>query len=360
MVIESLGLPLFEDIESLAEETRLTGKLLYFLTKDDAAGRYKSFSIPKKDGSFREINAPCLSLKILQRWVLENILYKTKVSRYSIGFVRGTKGSPLVRCAERHRNHLYILKMDLKNFFPSISRAKVFKQFILLGYNSYAANLLTNVCTLNGSLPQGAVTSPYLANLVCNHLDARIAGYCNKRDITYTRYADDMAFSCDNRDLLHKIYGMIKKIVEDEGFSINEKKTQFLTPKVHKEILGVTTNDGLIKASKELKHLIRAAIHYQIVTGDYSDNDKLRGYIAFVDSIEKNYKSKIINYVTKLIGGELTLFPEVVDSFNNNKLYKSLPDMKNSDYGYFILGAAYNDDEYELACAEREKYLATH
>lgn len=287
MVLESLRLPLFEDIETLSEETRLTEKLIYFLTKKDVEGRYKTFYVAKRDGGQREINAPCMSLKVLQRWVLENILYKVRVSQYSLGFLKSENGSPLVQCAERHKNNLYILKMDLKDFFPSVRRERVYKQFLQLGYDKYASNLLANICTLNDKLPQGAVTSPYLANLVCYRMDIRIAGYCNKRDITYTRYADDLTFSCDNRDMLRNIYGMIKKIVEDEGFLVNEKKTRFLTPKGHKEIIGVTVNDGVIKAPKEMKRKIRAMIHLAIISGDYSNIDKIRGYISYIDSIEK-------------------------------------------------------------------------
>ena len=187
MVLESLGLPMFQDISTLAEVTRLTEKLLYFLSKENAEGRYVSFKIKKKDGNLREINAPCASLKIMQRWILQNILYKVRVSQYSIGFIKNGKGSPLVLCAERHKNNLYILKMDLKDFYPSICRAKVYNQFLQLGYNTYAANLITNICILDGKLPQGAVTSPYLASLVCYKMDVRIAAYCNKRDIVYIR-----------------------------------------------------------------------------------------------------------------------------------------------------------------------------
>ena len=322
---------MFEDIETLAEEIRLTEKLVFFLTEEDAKGRYKKFYIPKKDGTSREINAPCMSLKVIQRWVLENILYKVRVSQYSIGFAKNGKGSPLVQCAERHKNNLYILKMDLKNFFTSVKRGRVYNEFLQLGYNTYASNLLTNICTLNGSLPQGAVTSPYLANLVCYKMDIRIAGYCNKRDITYTRYADDLIFSCDNRDMLRKIYGMIKKIVEDEGFVVNEKKTRFLSPKVHKEVIGVTVNDGVVKAPKEMKRMVRAMIHHEIVTGDYSDNEKIRGYIAYIDSLEKNYRNKIIKYIEKYLDDTITLFPELVEKFNQNKLYNQIPDMKHPD-----------------------------
>lgn len=249
--------------------------------------------------------------------------------------------------------------MDLKNFYPSVKRGRVFNQFLQLGYNTYASNLLTNICTLNGSLPQGAVTSPYLGNLVCYKLDVRIAGYCNKRDITYTRYADDLIFSCDNRDLLRNIYGIIKKIVEDEGFKINENKTRFLTPKVRKEIIGVTVNEGTIKAPKEMKRMIRAMIHYVIESGDYSNNDKIRGYVAYIDSIEKKYKNKVIKYIEKYLTDTVTLFPELVEKFNQNKLYKELPDMEKHDISYFV---DYADEAnyYSAVVYERERFLARH
>lgn len=356
MVLESLGLPSFSDVETLSEAIRLSEKLIYFLTKEDADGRYNKFYISKKDGSRREINAPCMSLKTVQRWILQNILYKVRISQYSFGFVKNSEGSPLVRCAERHRNNLYILKMDLKDFYPSISRKKVFNQFLELGYNTYAANLLTNLCTLEGKLPQGAVTSPYLANLVCYRMDIRVAGYCNKRDITYTRYADDLTFSCDNRDDLRNLYGMIKKIVEEEGFILNYKKTQFLTPKVHKKIVGVTVNDGLLKASKLLKRNVRSMIHYQIITGDYSGNEVIRGYISYIDSIEDNYRKKIIKYINKFLDDPISLFPDAVEEFNKNKLFTEISDMCVRKAEYFIKYE--NKDDYMMMVEEeRRDYL---
>jgi retron-type reverse transcriptase len=360
IVIESLRLPMMTNFDDLVRELRLSGKLVYWLTKSDAKGKYKTFFIKKRDGTSREINSPCVSLKIVQRWVLENILYRIKASQYSYGFSKeNPKGSPLVYCAKKHKNNLYILKLDLKNFYPSIKREKVYYTFSNIGYNSIVSNLLTNICVFNGKLPQGAVTSPYLANLICRHLDLRIAGYCNKRDIVYTRYADDLAFSCDDRELLRKIYCMIKKIVEDEGFSLNEKKTIFMTPKNHKSVLGVTVNDELLKAPKQIKRQIRAMIHYQVVTGDYSMNDQIRGYIAYVDSIENNYKDKCISYLKKLSESNLCLFSDVVEAYNSNKIYKELPDMKNGIITDFV---DFNDadDFSDMIYHEHEDYLISH
>lgn len=356
-VIESLGLPMLTCFNDLVKELSLSGKLVYWLTKRDSKGKYKTFFIKKKDGTKRKINAPSLSLKIVQRWVLENILYKVKQSQYSIGFTKGQqKGSPLLYCAQKHKNNLYILKLDLQNFYPSINREKIYYIFSSIGYNTIISNLLTNICVVNDELPQGAVTSPYLANLVCRNLDMRIAGYCNKRNIVYTRYADDLTFSCDDGYLLRKIYGMIKKIVEDEGFHLNQKKTSFMTPKNHKVILGVTVNDSLPKAPKELKKNIRAMLHYEVATGDYTMNEKIRGYIAYIDSIEKNYKNKCIEYLKKLSESTLCLFPDIVKAYNNNKIYKELPDMKEKQATDFVKEDDI-DDFYDLIYYNHNEYL---
>lgn len=356
-VIESLGLPMLTCFDDLVKELSLSGNLVYLLTKQDSEGRYKTFFIEKKDGNKRKINAPSLALKIVQRWVLENILYKIKTSQYSYGFTKGKrKGSPLVYCAEKHKNNLYVLKLDLKNFYPSINREKVFYAFSNIGYNADVSNLLTNICVVDDELPQGAVTSPYLANLISRKLDLRIAGYCNKRNIVYTRYADDLTFSSDDRELLRKIYGMVEKIVEDEGFCLNQKKTVFMTPKNHKEVLGVTINDSLLKAPKEIKRNIRAMLHYEVVTGDYTMNDKIRGYVAYVDSIEKNYKNKCISYLQKLSKSTLCLFPDVVEAYNSNKIYKELPDMKEKRATDFVdLEDA--DDFFDMVYYEHKEYL---
>ncbi len=361
-VLESLGLPIFENVKTLAEATRLSEKLIYYLSKKDAPNRYTEYYIPKRDGSKRKICEPCYSLRILQRWVLENILYKVKVSQYSIGFKRGSKGSPLVQSAEKHRKNLYILKMDLKDFYPSISSDRVFRQFSQLGYNVYAANMLTNICALHGCLPQGAVTSAYLANLICARMDYRIAGYCNKRNIAYSRYADDLTFSSDNRDEVRNIYGMIKKIVTDEGFTVNEKKTHFLTPKNHKEILGITVNDEMIKAPKDMKRMVRSMIHYSVVSGDYSNNNKIRGYISYISSIEKTYPEKVKKYMKKFNFDMVNTDPALVDAFNANKLFNDLPDMRVRSIYDFVDAKDAGDAKSYKDCCEyyRDQFVSEY
>ncbi len=356
--IESLDLPMMKSFEDLVQNLRLSAKLVNWLTSSSSQ-KYQTFYLTKKDGSPRRIDAPVRSLKIVQRWILDNILVKIRVSPYSFGFKSGEKGSPLVKCAEKHKNNLYILKVDLKNFYPSIKKERVYYTFLDLGYNSSVANLLTNVCVKDDYLPQGAVTSAYLANLICRDLDYRIAGYCNKRDIIYTRYADDLTFSCDNRETLHKSLFTIRRIIEGEKFQLNTNKIHFMTPKCRKSVLGITLNENSIKAPYEMKRMVRSVIHYQIATGDYADNDKIRGYISYINSIEETYKAQIISYIQKLTESQLCLFEELVEAFNKNKLYQELPDMISRDADDFV--NVYEEDEFMSAVySEHRDFLIRH
>lgn len=326
IIIDSLDLPMMENFDDLVSNIGLTGNLIYWLTRDSDE-RYNTFSIKKRDGHLREINAPCKSLKVVQRWILINILYKFDASRYSYGFDKKSDGSPIALCAEQHKNNLYLFKMDIKNFYPSIHRKQVYYLFESMGYNTEISNLLTEICVYKDQLPQGAVTSAHLANLICRKLDSRIAGYCNKHDLIYTRYADDLIFSSDDKNELKKLYSLVKKILNEEGFLPNNKKTILMTQKTRKSILGITVNDNVLKASKDMKHLVRAMIHYEIATGDYSINNVVLGYISYINSVEPSYKEKVENYILKLSKSSLCLQDDLILEYNKNKIFKNLPDM---------------------------------
>lgn len=351
-ILDSLDLPYLTSFEDLGKFIRLDSKLIYWLSSE-AESKYKTYEVPKKNGGVRIINAPVYSLKQVQKWILNNILYRIKTSPYSLGFKPSTDlGSPLYLSAKNHNYNLYVLKLDLKDFYPSITKKKVYNLFFNIGYNSQVAFLLTNICTHHGALPQGAVTSAHLANLICRKMDYRLAGYCQKHDIVFTRYADDMAFSSDNRDTLKKAYKIFCKIIADEGFIVNNSKTRFMTPKCRKQILGITINDNHIKASKDLKRKVRAMIHRSIATGEYDNNTVIKGYISYINSIESGYLGKIKEYVSKLTNKKtLGLYSEIVNQYNLNKLYADLDDMKEKEPNCFV------DAPYEQAFFENERTI---
>ena len=227
-LINSLNLPHFESIDELSEFTRLSSRLLYCLSmKTDKY--YKTKQIKKRNGNYREISIPSYTLHIVQRWILVEILNKITITNRAMAFRKG-KDYGHKQNALYHSNTLYGLALDLKDFFPSITASKVYTIFSSLGYNNFAATILTNLCTLDGKLPQGSACSPALSNIICITLDKRLIGLCEKRGIRYSRYADDMYFSCDDKALLLKNFPIITKIIEDEDFIINEKKSHVSLP----------------------------------------------------------------------------------------------------------------------------------
>ena len=200
IIINSLGFPKIDNINDLSKHIRLSTRLLYCLSMQTEF-YYKSHEILKKDKTPRKVYCPSYTLYIVQKWILKNILNKVQPTQRAMAFRTGNKYG----CKENAKYHigtLYGLSIDLKDFFPSIKVDKIFTVFHDLGYINLSSTILTNLCSLNNELPQGGVCSPALSNLVCRSLDFRLIGLCEKRAVRYTRYADDMYFSCDNKDLI--------------------------------------------------------------------------------------------------------------------------------------------------------------
>ncbi|MGE9958234.1 reverse transcriptase domain-containing protein [Cloacibacillus porcorum] len=225
LLMDSLELPCFDTMNEFVKITGLSSKLLYCLS-NNTSHYYKQKDIPKKRGGIRKIYIPSYTLHVVQHWILTNILNKISPSNQAMAFRQGGYFGNKMN-ALYHAHTLYGLSIDLKDFFPSIDSKKVYSVFSRIGYNPFAATILTNLCTFEGKLPQGSACSPAISNIVCIGLDKRLIGLCEKKGIRFTRYADDMYFSCDDKALLLKKISVIKKIINSEGFIINNKKVHF-------------------------------------------------------------------------------------------------------------------------------------
>ena len=133
-----------------------------------------TFKLPKKSGDFREINAPSKKLKVIQRWILNNILYKLDSSDYVYGFI---PGKTIFSNAQVHVNYDLVLGIDIKDFFPSIKFGSIYHIFKSAGYSNKIAWALADLCTYHWKLPQGAPTSPMLSNLAGKRLDMKNTNY---------------------------------------------------------------------------------------------------------------------------------------------------------------------------------------
>ena len=361
LLINSLNLPQFETIDELSELTRLSSRLLYCLSMRTGS-YYKTKQISKRNGGLREISIPSYTLHIVQRWILVEILNKILPSNRAMAFRKGNDYGHK-KNAFYHADTLYGLALDLKDFFPSITSNKIYTMFSSLGYNNFAATILTNLCTLDGKLPQGSACSPALSNIICITLDKRLIGLCKKRGIKYSRYADDMYFSCDDKALLLKNFPIITKIIEDEEFIINEKKTHFHTPSNKKQITGITVSPTNIedyvelKAPKKLKQKIRAEIFTCLISGQYENKEHILGEIAYVDFIEKenrnSYLERVKGYINKQLI-KIQLFPELVTAYNDNKFFSDLNSAQSKDID---VNTEEEFESFECLFQERKAFL---
>lgn len=218
---------------------------------------YQEFCIAGKSGKERTICAPSKSLKVRQRWILDNILYKIPISDCCEGFA---KGHSIVTNAQRHIGYEQSLNIDIKDFFPSISQDRVKQVFIEMGYSREASEYLARLCCYKGKLPQGAPTSPYLANIVCRDMDEQLIQYSEEKDIIYTRYADDMSFS-GNCEMI-ELYEEIQKIVADSGFEVNYSKTRVYKGKKRKIITGIIVKEESLAVPRDYKRKLKQEIYY--------------------------------------------------------------------------------------------------
>ena len=223
---------------------------------------YREFTIPKSSGGVREISAPYPALLECQIWIVSNILEKVKLAFVAHGF-RKTKS--ILTNAKYHLKAPNILKIDLKDFFPSISLSRVISIFKALGYPNNVSYCLAKICTFDGCLPQGAATSPYLSNLAVRKMDWRLYHLCKKCRVIYTRYADDMTFSGDN--IRYSFISIVNKIVEEEGFKVNDNKTHLHRRKGRRIVTGISVNNSDPKIPREMKRDLRQQVHYVLKYG---------------------------------------------------------------------------------------------
>ena len=202
------------------------------------ANFYREFDVQKKNGSLRHISEPLPSLKDIQRWILKNILYKVKVSPFAKAY------KPKVKLTENVRFHVHqqkVLALDLIDFFPSIKTKDVDRCFRQLGYSKLVSNLLAKLCCKDGSLPQGASTSPYLSNIFFEPVDIILSEYCKNRKIRYTRYADDLSFSGNFN--FKELLDFVTHSVNSIGLTINDEKTKLMTANMRQTITGIVVNN---------------------------------------------------------------------------------------------------------------------
>jgi hypothetical protein len=237
--------------------------------RDPVVRHYRYRWVPKRSGSSRLIEAPKERLKDVQRRILAEIVGKVPPHEAAHGF---RAGRSIVTHASPHCRKIIVVRMDLEDFFAHVAVPRVRGLFRLLGYPETVAALLARLCcaptpsdvlvarprdaarlnermherTLYETphLPQGAPTSPALANLIAYRLDVRLAGLAAKLGAVYTRYADDLAFSGDEAldRSVGRLLALTGAVAIEEGFAVRFRKTRVMRSGRRQQLAGITVN----------------------------------------------------------------------------------------------------------------------
>lgn len=250
------NVPIIFELEHLSDYLGIKKKILLKMIFSPEKF-YRSFFIPKKKGGVREIFSPYTSLLTCQKWIYQNILLTRNVHEKAQGFI--PKRS-IFSNAKPHLNTNALLKMDLKEFFPSIPINWVIKLFLDLGYAHNVSFYLASLCCVDGVLAQGAATSPYLSNILLINLDNRLDKLAAKNKLNYTRYADDLTFS--GQYISYKLIHIISNIVTDYGLCINKEKTRLHIKKGQRIVTGLSVTNETIAIPRKMKREIKTEIYF--------------------------------------------------------------------------------------------------
>lgn len=290
-------------------ETDIINKL--YTISNNKEKNYHIFKIKKRNGKTRTIYEPNTNLKIIQKNILHNILEDRYISKYAKAY---KKGISLKDNASIHTDKPLILKLDIKDFFNNITFMQVYSScFPENFFPKSIGTLLTNLCTYKDCLPQGAPTSSYISNIVMIDFDLSVGEYCQKNNIAYTRYCDDMTFS--GNFLKKEIIDLVKYELCKLGLSLNKEKITLITKKSRQVVTGIVVNKK-IQVNINYRKNIRKEIffikkyglisHLEHINSSISKEkylNQLLGKINFVIQVDNTNKEFIDykKYILELI-----------------------------------------------------------
>nr|WP_246256955.1 reverse transcriptase family protein [Amycolatopsis anabasis] len=256
---------------------------------------YRYRWVPTRTGGARLLESPKPRLAELQRRVVRHVVARFPLHEAVHGFRTGR--SP-VTCAAQHSGRDVVVRMDLEGFFTTVSGRRVRALLAAAGYPPRVAAVLAGLLTtatpadvladapagrdpalrwrqvrgLAGPhLPQGAPSSPAVANAAAHRLDVRLAGLARVLGVAYTRYADDLAFSGDAAVPVHRLVPGVRRIAREEGFRIREAKTSVTGAHQRQRVAGLVVNSAPAVSRREYDAL-RALLHNCVRTGPRAQN----------------------------------------------------------------------------------------
>jgi len=279
---------------------------------------YSTLSIRKRGaaGKYRTLYNPDQPMRLIQFKILKEILEQVQVPDYLYAF---EKGRSIPAMAQKHVGKKVIVSVDLKDYFQSIKQYHLNQVFKHLGFGEKPALLLSELCTYKSFVPQGALTSPKLSNIITTYtFGPLIKEYCEERGYTLTIYADDITISSDSliddmgSDTVHSLISYLKETVGRFGFRVNSEKTKVMKYYQRQYVCGAVVNSK-VNLQKSERNTLRAIIHNCEINGIEAEASKtqitenefisaMNGRLNWFNQLNPQAGSHFINQFKEIYG----------------------------------------------------------
>lgn len=328
------ALPVLLTLGHLASRTRVShDHLRDLVARNLIQPTYRTFRISKRSGGSRVISVPGPQLKKVQSWLTQHVLNKVPPHAASHAF---SPGSSIASCAREHAGARWLVKMDIADFFGSVTEIQVYRVFRALGYGELVSFELARLCTtvpsasakhsmkswqvrfrrsgiqlyaerLIGRLPQGAPTSPMLANLAMCGVDEELQRVADSHGLVYTRYSDDITFSTQGAFSKAQAATVVKQsvaILKRQGLFPNRAKTAVVHPGARRVVLGLLVDSDQPRLSRAFRDRLRQHLYYLETRGIMAHVEArgfdsagglyrhLRGLIDYANMVDQPYAQK--------------------------------------------------------------------
>ena len=309
-------------LNHLGLSTKELKKIWWFREK-----MYNHFNIAKGNGKIRVISAPDVRLKYLQRQLAPLLASMYRVRNPVHGFV---PAKSVKTNAQAHLRRRFLLNMDLKDFFPSITEKRISGVLASLGVDHQAASIIARLCCCSGRLPQGAPTSPVLSNMVCFKLDKELMALAKNARCIYTRYADDITFS-SHQPMTALFVGPLPSsghfsvdllgltllgTVSQNGFAVNPEKAHYADRHSRRMVTGLKVNE-FVNVDRRYVRNIRATLYSVETLGLKEAQEKFETKHKGIADLAQHLKGKI-SWLGHIRGQADPVFRAIANRFNKS------------------------------------------
>lgn len=263
---------------------------------------YRQFPLPKKGGGERSIDAPRIFLKVIQQFLADYFLNGLPVHECVHSF---RAGHSIISNASQHCRKPFVGNIDIQNYYGSITRRRIVETLRNIGYDAVSTEIVARLCTKDGIVPQGAPTSPALSNIFLFDFDSDMAQQCEARGLSYTRYADDISISGDDKGQILSMIALARDYLAGEyELELNDKKTRIASQGGQQRVTGVIVNEQP-RPPRKFRREVRAAFHNAAKKDalDKKTISRLRGYVSYLRSFEALRDGKeVVAYLRFLKG----------------------------------------------------------